>query len=533
MGKKPLPPLPWEIFVYILSFVPPSHLLSVILACQAFRRLAEPLLYRHIDLSNCPTRSLHLLRTLLCRKDLCRHVRTFQPADRHSQPDGYLGVFTKILRDRSQEHMRRTAYIQHVERAAGRLTYVENISVHTSSEQAVRALGGLSNVKRFRTLHPWGLRQHESLLDALPNVTHLELPFTSFFLPVSEIRPYHTRFVEELICPTNVAVRLVPGRPIKRLFLLWPMLQGPPNSFDLMKEMARSTETIKTLGLFVGWGWNWQGDMAQIVSAMATFLPDVEELTLKLKCWKSNSHILDLMLRELPDDLAALHKLRVLDFNGSAGCSVDYFDHRRNAISAVYARILQTWSDRCPTLEKVVFPNGAIWVKEATFQRHTTLIHSSTVTSRHSRSLSKLALSSFRRLSILSPPLSPTDITSLEDKDVLHLDHTLESADDTNKNNLGMPSTGHPPNNDAEFAITMRRDGSGSIPPQPSRVPPVPLTPTTSYKWRCLNPYLPRANRTTHSFFSRIQGAENWSTPSFKKDLNRSWPDGLWSGNTR
>ncbi|KAG8982903.1 hypothetical protein FRB90_006466, partial [Tulasnella sp. 427] len=169
MAKKTVPPLPWEVVIYILTFVPPSHLLSVILACQALRKLAEPLLYRDLDLSNSPTRSLYLIRTLLSRKDLCRHVRTFQPADRHSKPDGYIEIFRKILRGETQEHMRRTAYIQHAERVAGKLTYVENISVHTSSELSLRALGNLSRVKKFRTLHPWGLRQHESLLDALPN----------------------------------------------------------------------------------------------------------------------------------------------------------------------------------------------------------------------------------------------------------------------------------------------------------------------------------------------------------------------------
>lgn len=468
MGKKPLPSLPWDIFSYILTFIPPPQLLSVILVCQAFRRLAEPLLYRHIDLSNCPTRSLYLIRTLLSRKELCTHVRTFQPADRHTKPNGYLGVFRKIVRGQTQEHMRRTAYIQHSERVAGRLSYVENISIHTSSEQVVRALGCLSKIKKFRTLHPWGLRQHESLLDALPNVTHLELPFTSFFLPVSEIRQYHARSVEELICPTNVAVRLVPGRPIKRLFLLWPMLQGPPDSFELMKEMARSTETIKVLGLFVGWGWNWQGDMAQIVSATATFLPDVEELSLKLKCWKSNSHLLQMMLRELPNDLAAFHKLRVLDFNGSAGYGVDYFDHRRNAISAVYTRILQTWSERCPTLEKVVFPNGAIWVKEPTYRHRHALVHSIRTVSHSPRPLSKLTLSSFRRPSTFSPRLSPADITSLEDKDVHHMDHAFNSAAlDTNHSNHDVPSSDEIPNSDAEDRINTRRERPGSAPPHP------------------------------------------------------------------
>ncbi|KAG8910610.1 hypothetical protein FRC00_007892, partial [Tulasnella sp. 408] len=460
MGKKPLPSLPWEIFSYILTFIPPPQLLSVILACQAFRRLAEPLLYRHIDLSNCPTRSLYLLRTLLSRKELCKHVRTFQPADRHTKPDGYLGVFKKIVRGQTQEYMRRTAYIQHSERVAGRLTYVENISIHTSSEQVVRALGGLSKIKKFRTLHPWGLRQHEPLLDALPNVTHLELPFTSFFLPVSEIRPDHTQLVEELICPTNVA--------------------GPPDSFELMKEMARSTETIKVL---------------------------------------------------------AFHKLRVLDFNGSAGYGVDYFDHRRNAISAVYTRILQTWSERCPTLEKVVFPNGAIWVKEPIFRRRHALIHSIKTAPRSPRPLSKLTLSSFRRPSgTFSPTLSPADITSLEDKDVRHMDHAFTpAAADTHQSNFDVPNKDEFPNSDAEDLINTRREGPGSAPHNPyGTLPTAPTstaaTTTTGHRWRCLNAYLPRSNRTSHSFFSRIQGAENWSTPMFKRDLGRNWPEGLWNG---
>jgi hypothetical protein len=43
-------------------------------------------------------------------------------------------------------------------------------------------------------------------------------------------------------------------------------------------------------------------------------------------------------------------------------------------------------------------------------------------------------------------------------------------------------------------------------------------------QWRCQNMWAPRRNRTKHTFYGRIEGAEPWSTPMFERDLKREWP---------
>ncbi|KAG8964168.1 hypothetical protein FRC05_004269 [Tulasnella sp. 425] len=136
------------------------------------------------------------------------------------------------------------------------------------------------------------------------------------------------------------------------------------SNVELMEAMTQSTEAIKSLGLLFGYRANIQTEIAHVFTATAKFLPDVEELTIWVKFWKDNTHGLKWSLKELSESLSSFRKLCALDFNGSTGWGEPYFDHRRNAISTVYTRILQNWSERCPTLKKVTFPNGTLWIKE-------------------------------------------------------------------------------------------------------------------------------------------------------------------------
>ncbi|KAG8907339.1 hypothetical protein FRB99_004586 [Tulasnella sp. 403] len=359
--SKASPRLPWDILIYVVTFIPRTKLLPILFTCHTLRLAAELKLYRHIDLSNCPIRSLYLFRTLLDNDRLASYVLTFQPCDRLSAKEATLQRLIRRIRGRIDlRFASHVAYGNLSEQVMGRLENVETISIHGTSDHFIRTLGSLRNVKKFRTLHPWGLTQHEGLLDALPMVTHLELPFTSLFVPISEIQPDHAKNVEELICPTNVAVKLVPNRPVKRLFLMFPILQAPPSPYEVMAQMARSTASITVLGIMIGYGW--QGDLPDVLKAAGLSLPRVEKLYLKFRFLLGESQTLKTFLEELPQNLSRFESLRMIDFNGSIGHGIDYFEHKRLGLSPMYIRILEKWSEGCPHLSKVIFPNGSEWL---------------------------------------------------------------------------------------------------------------------------------------------------------------------------
>lgn len=300
MEKEVAPQFPWDVLAYILSFVPPSNLFSIILACRTFREIGQPLLYRHIDLSNCPARSVYLLRTLITSDDLCGQVRTFVAVDYDSRIDEYFNTRKWMFLRKGNTHRRGSACAQLAGEVAGKLINAENISMPTSHAQTVQTLAGLPGIKKFRTTSSLGFRGRlGSFFEAIPSATHLELPFNELFLYGSRVRPHHVPFLKELICPTNFAPFIVPGRPIRRLFLRWSVWRDAPDSFELMEAMARSTETIRQLGLFLGSRVNRQIDLDQIFSATATFLPDVEELTVRVECWKKSTVTLRRLLREV------------------------------------------------------------------------------------------------------------------------------------------------------------------------------------------------------------------------------------------
>lgn len=492
--------LPWEVLIHVLNFVPRCHLFPLLLVCRSLHKLVEPLLYRHINLSNSPTRSLYLFRTLLNCDDLCRHVQTFVPAERHPKPN-YIDRLRWIVRGRDEKYQRPRAYSLLAQQAAVKLVQVIHISIPTANEQSIQKYAGMAQIKKFRTTSSYGLRGRLGIFfESMPNLTHLELPFDVLFLYGETIQPHYVPFLEGLMCPTNFAPFLVPGRPIKRLFLVWSARRNPPDSAELMEEMARSTEIIKGLGLFLGRGVNWRLGFEGIFSAAATFHPDVEELTVWFECLKESSGILKRLLRELSENLKHFSKLRVLDLNGSTGYGVVWFDHWRNAISAAYTNILQLWSNDCPNLEKVIFPNGANWVKEPIPRR-------SKRPDRRTRPTPKSL-----------PPRS--DVAPDESNIVPHLeyDHKLEPNLDSSLDQDGVVSnnlSGSTP----EIGISMT-DCTQVEPPRKV----TEATSTTHHGWRCVNPYSSHSNRPKWPSITRGHGPElGWDTPMFKRDLKKGW----------
>lgn len=264
------------------------------------RSLAEPLLYRHLNLWNCPTRSLYLFRSLIAREDLCKHVRAFIPADYHLKADRLFDTLKWLVLKQKEKDKQRQLYLQLAMQVAARLKHAESISTSTPYTHYVQILSGLSNVKQFRTTNalsfPGLLR---NLFNTIPNVTHLELPLDILPLHGFVIYPHHAPLLQELVCPVAFAPLLVPGRPVHRLILRWPRWADGPNVYELLKEMARSSKTITRLGLLIGSRVNLQADIGEIFSATARFLPDVEELTVWIEFWKSRTDLLERLLREV------------------------------------------------------------------------------------------------------------------------------------------------------------------------------------------------------------------------------------------
>ncbi|KAG8946525.1 hypothetical protein FRC04_011583 [Tulasnella sp. 424] len=375
----------------------------------------------------------------------------------------------------------------------------------------------VSRIKKLRDPSFGGIRELAAFLDVLPEITHLELPSTSFRPQEGlQVQPHHAQYLEGLLCPTYVAAILVPFRPIKQLFLAWDWSSEliEMSTFDLMEAMAQSTEVIKSLGLLFGYRANMQSEIAHVFTAAAKSLPDVEELTIWVKFWKHNSPCLKSSLKELSTSLRSFRKLRTLDFNGSTGYGVSYFDHRRSAISAVYIRILQDWSQRCPTLEKVTFPNGMVWIKEPV------LTHSEP---------SKCQPPSPPRTTLPSVPSQYIDAMLQGVEDAPGVDSLLESTPGSDSS-LTQEDPMLNCTSNSEIASTAN-------PPSPNRAAhtdPGRATSMTSYRWRCLNQYRPRSDRAPQKSQTRIQRSElGWGEPMFKRDLKGGWPEGLPTGTSR
>ncbi|KIO26660.1 hypothetical protein M407DRAFT_24100 [Tulasnella calospora MUT 4182] len=515
MAKEVLPPLPWEVLAHILTFVPPSRLRSVILTCQGLRQLAEPLLYRHISLSNSPTRCFYLLRTLLARDELCKTIQTFHPADRYLPDQNLFPLLGRIIGSNlGSAHQK--AYHKHIERVQERLSRVENISIarvgiHRESLKTLDIATRFPQVKRLRTFSDDG--ELGSLLDALPHITHLELPFHKFNSAEDQVHPHHARYLEGLFCPPFVAVSLVPSRPIKHLALLWcsssRRIHGL-NNWEFMEVMGRSTGTIRSLALFFGSRANMPEEMDQIFSATARFLPDVEELTIWFVFYEHNPDGPTRTLSEFRESLSSFCKLRSVDFNGSRGkpSGVPYFDRRRDAISTVYIQILQIWSERCPTLERVTFPNGAVWIKEPILQF-----------SKHQRQLL-----SFLRRTFFSVPRLAINPLSQEAKSSPEQEYSFgksSASDDVAAQGIDISTN----ISDANINTSTRPSWLG-----PGHDDPNSNTSTTAsnFKWLCLNQSRLHSNLPPPWFHFRIQKSEFcWGTPMFERDLNAGWPEGL------
>ncbi|KAG8991382.1 hypothetical protein FRB90_001381 [Tulasnella sp. 427] len=354
-----LPQLPWEILLYILQFVQPADLPTTILVCKSFRDAAEPLLYRHIYLSNCSIRTLYVLRTLLMRRDLCKHVRTFVPSHYYDRPEGMIRKLKRILRRRKKYSTPHSGLLTLV---VERLKDVQAISVPVFYQTSI-----LQNLTKLHIAVWCSLGTLDDFLASVPLITVLELPITGLVTAVGPVQTDRAPFLEELQCEPQVAEQLVPGRPVNRVDLGWSEWGSePPLTLELMEAIAQGTRSVTRLGLAMRQS-DW--DVSRhAIAAIPTSFPDLEELNVWLHLLMGNMRLFNDLADELSMTVALLPNLKVITLEKpTRTIDFSYLYGDINVVSAPEAgNILSRWSSTCVNLEKVIFPNKEVWVKEPT-----------------------------------------------------------------------------------------------------------------------------------------------------------------------
>ena len=304
--------LPWDILIHIVEFVPleeKGNILSVIRTCRNFRLVGERMLYRDIELLLCPIRSLYFFRTLLQRPELGKHVRTYQPAPYFLRPRDSLDILPKFVQRRLKSRTARYESFVHeytilVERVLDLVRNTNALALTCFCERVDETLKNMHSVRRYRMVHPLTSRTPyappglDTVLDDIPLVTHLELPWSSLHDPyIGEIKPEHAPLLEELVAPLNVAEALIVDRPITRLFVLLEFQDVLLSPFDFLQNLTQGLHPIKVLGLSRHCAWDMI--MASLVTAAAEHHPYIEELQLRLTFRGIENEILTAILDQV------------------------------------------------------------------------------------------------------------------------------------------------------------------------------------------------------------------------------------------
>lgn len=310
MDEQKGPVLPWEVILHIIGFVPSAHLRPLLLTSKILRDFTEPLLYHDINLFNCCRRSILFLRTILRRTELARHVITFDPAQSFVYKEGTFTRTLRRLRRQSYDTRREATYRVYSDKVLEMLVNVESICVNATTSHFIHKLKAPNWIRQIRFLRLTGLADYGVLFDRLSLVTRLELPFTVFPVSTEGIRQDHLPLVEEVVCMADFAVKLVPGRPVWKLHLMFPLQlewEPPISPYEIMTAISGSFAKITELALAVRG--LWQGEMVHLLHAVGLFLPDVAVLYLPLSFYKDQTPILLSFLNMVR------HNLAILDFH--------------------------------------------------------------------------------------------------------------------------------------------------------------------------------------------------------------------------
>lgn len=297
----------------IFDFVPPDGLSSIARVCKATRGSAERRLYAHIDLFDNPTRSAYFLRTVLARPELLLHVITYRvAAEYHEAPQKRPTRLwhRRQKRENVKPELARRSYRVCRLDVAMKLINAKTITHgwnRLPTQTTVDRRSVWPSLETFTLLDSWEI-EYSPLLDAIPSVRRLDIYSRSkgtSIQGVDSITPRHVPLLEELICTAQAARRLVPNRPIWKLiiFIPWPP-KGPVD--DLIDEVAKSSGTIRTLGLVIN-DVESRG-LPGIFRQIAASLKDVEELHLCM-CWYNNSEDSEPLVIEILDAVSGRSEL--------------------------------------------------------------------------------------------------------------------------------------------------------------------------------------------------------------------------------
>lgn len=280
--------VPGEVLGHIFAFASTTTLLSCALVSRQARYFAEPQLYKHIDLFNCPIRSAYFLRTIWLRQELLRYVITFRLAERYEKPPG----LPPQLWDHLQGHENdfnasyaRRSYRVHKLEVAMHLTKAEDITHTWEYRTLEKTLGNQPAWPSLTSFTLLSTREidYASLLDAIPMIKRLDIGSSSLLWNlerVDRISAHHVLLLEELICSAEAARILVPTRPIRQLVMFITKASGESLG-DLIPQVAQSSDTIRLLGLVIK-AMKAPG-LQVMMSQIGKWLPDVEELYLHMK----------------------------------------------------------------------------------------------------------------------------------------------------------------------------------------------------------------------------------------------------------
>jgi hypothetical protein len=300
--------LPIEVIIKTLPFMNVQSLYSICLVSKALGKAAEQWLYSRIDLSSCPIRCVLLFRTLLLKPVLASYICTLVPAD---SPDSIgvseyheLGsrVLRRIFRGGHNEFqwdelpvIRALIYKQLRDRVDSEciIKYSKNIQVlYTPGFMTIEST--LPSVRKFRMLYSWVRRalsadfgKIASMLENIPNVTHLEMPLDSGYAKPETIRISLAPPLEDLACPIPIASILVPNRPVRRLILSFNYTTGEDDMERFIPNLAKGTVPVEELGLLYGREWNTRAK-PDVIEKILRVLTAVRVLHLYLNFWKGD-----------------------------------------------------------------------------------------------------------------------------------------------------------------------------------------------------------------------------------------------------
>lgn len=261
------PHLPFELILIIVELAPPGCFPAILYASKAFKEAGEPLLYRHIDLTYSPARTLLLWRTLVSSPRLARMIRTYQGSPYMPDRGTYVPVshFRLTLRglrrnitleeDPKTAENRKTVYRKLSAAIVRLLTNAESIALlqvpqrlqaSCPTTQRLRIQGSFFDIEG-----PAGFAMLRRV--DLAHITYLDLPAElGGGHELDNVNPFTPDWLpklEELVCSDIMACILVPGRPIRSLVVKFADGLRRLASMALFDEIAKGTGFILHFGV--------------------------------------------------------------------------------------------------------------------------------------------------------------------------------------------------------------------------------------------------------------------------------------------